>query len=104
MNAGSNPARIILMKKKKPKKPIEEKRPIPDWYLKLPEEKISQKIFNSLPEYSISNPTGTMIGKVWKSDLNYFPIDHLWVIKEYMNHPTNPDLVKIDLRRPVIKD
>ena len=40
-----------------------------DWLKKLPRERITQRAFD-VPEYSMSNPTGTVIGKVWKCNMN----------------------------------
>lgn len=67
-------------------------------------EKIKRKVFESLLEYSTSNPTGTFVGKVWKRDLNVFRKngpDPDWRICEYVDHP-DPKLIGIDYRIPEI--
>lgn len=67
----------------------------------LPIERMSQKAFDSLGEYSCSYPTGTRIGKTWKRNVNAFvspPRPPLWLIGEYV--PCNePEKVGIDWRR-----
>ncbi len=71
--------------------------------MKLETEKISRKVFDSLPEYSISVPTGVFIGKVWKCDLNYNMTNHDWVICEYVAVP-NSNLARVEYRKPEFKD
>lgn len=68
---------------------------------KYPVERISRKAFDSLPEYSISMPTLTTIGKVWKRDLNFHPTDHDWLICEYVDIGKT-GVVGVDYRRPEI--
>ena len=75
-----------------------------DWLKKLPRERITQRAFDGLPEYSMSNPTGTVIGKVWKCNMNVFRTDGpdpLWVICEYIDIG-DPKNVGIYYRIPVI--
>jgi hypothetical protein len=74
---------------------------------KLPQEKISRKAFDSLPEYSMSNPTGAFPGNVWKRDLNWHRhhgADPNWIICEFVDHPTDKTLLRIEYRRPVVAD
>lgn len=74
-----------------------------DWIAALPGEKISHKTLESLPEYSCSVPTLAKPDKVWKRDLN-FGIDEtpLWVICEYVDHPTKPNMLTVQYRRPIL--
>jgi hypothetical protein len=75
-----------------------------EWYESLPAESISQKALDSLPEYSISIPTYAAPGKVWKQDLRWGRgKPPLWVICEFVDHPTDPAMLKVQKRRPVIK-
>lgn len=53
---------------------------------------LTQKEFDDLPEYTISLPTGTFIGKQWKRDMEW--CKRGWVMGEYTNHP-DPNLVGI---------
>lgn len=55
----------------------------------LPVERIKRSTLDKLPEYSCSNPTGVIPGKVWKRNINAFDLDHrgeppLWVLGEYV--------------------
>lgn len=67
----------------------------------LPKEKMSQKAFDDLGEYSMSDPSSVSLGKVWKRNLAVFcgkpPI---WVICEYVS--SGPNMAKIDCRTPII--
>jgi hypothetical protein len=72
----------------------------------LKKERMSRKAFESLPEYSLSNPTGTIVGKVWRRDTNWHRTrgpEADWIVCEYVSHP-NPDFVGIDYRTPEIVD
>lgn len=70
---------------------------------KLPNEEMSQRAFDSLDEYSCSIPTGTIVGKVWKRDLNaYNDRPPEWIICEYVDIGSKID-IGIQYRRPVIK-
>lgn len=82
-----------------------EQRIIPEWTKNLVVEKMSRKAFDSLGEYSCSQPTGVFVGKVWKRDL-FFGTGHepFWVICEYVAHPTKPDMCRTDVRLPDIKE
>lgn len=70
-----------------------------------PVERISRKTFDALPEYSLTLPSLTTIGKVWKANRAMTwagrtgPDD--WLICEFVSHP-DPNLVGIDYRRPEI--
>lgn len=80
---------------------------IPEWYLKLEAEPMSQAALDSLLDYSCSLPTATTIGKVWKRNLRFGTGDPepLWMICEYAEKsPPDPDRVAILRRRPVITD
>lgn len=67
----------------------------------LQEEKISQRTFESLPEYSCSVPTGVVPGKVWKCNLSYYShIEPVWIIREYV--VSGADHCRIEDRRPVL--
>ena len=77
---------------------------IPPWVRQLPQEKISRKAFDGLPEYSLSSPTGAVAGKVWKHNLCFGADQPFWLICEYVNHPTNPELLRTDCRRPLIEE
>jgi len=64
------------------------------------EIRITESELAKLPEYSCSVPTGTTIGKRWKYDHNaYNPRktseEPEWYIREYVEHPTDPSLVRI---------
>jgi hypothetical protein len=75
-----------------------------EWYDKLTPDYVSQKALDNLPEYSLSLPTGAVAGTVWKRDIRWGrPGSPLWVICEYVDHPTDPNLLKVEHRRPVIK-
>lgn len=72
----------------------------------MQKERISRKVFDSLPEYSISLPSLTTIGKVWKCDRNFYRQngpDPDWMICEFVDHP-DPKLVGIEYRIPEIYD
>lgn len=50
----------------------------------------------SLLEYSTSNPTGAYVNKMWKRrDFQYGG----WFVCEYIDHPTNPRLLRTYVRR-----
>lgn len=72
-------------------------------YEDMPFEQISQKLFDSLPEYSCSTPTLQTIGKVWKCNLN-FGTNQLpkWIICEYVKS-NEVGFVGLNYRRPEIK-
>lgn len=67
-------------------------------------ERITQKALNSLPEYSLSNPTGAFPGKVWKRALNPYEAEdkRIWVICEYVKHPTDIKLLRVEYRKPEV--
>ena len=76
-----------------------------DYYNSLPSELLSSRALQSLPEYSISTPTGAIAGKVWKRDLNFcrlFGPGPIWIICEFVDHATDPDQLTVECRRPVI--
>ena len=72
------------------------------WVDRLPVETISQRVFDSLGEYSCSLPTGQTIGKVWKQNMRFGRGgEPEWVICEYVDHE-DPKLIGINYRRPVV--
>lgn len=71
---------------------------------------LTEKEFNSLPEYSCTLPTGTTIGKKWKSNIHAFDprcydprtgntIED-WYLQEYIPHK-DPKLVGISTKHIV---
>lgn len=56
---------------------------------------VNKAAFNALPDYSASLPTGTTPGKRWKRRRDYYDETKGWVLGEYTDHPTRPDLVRI---------
>jgi hypothetical protein len=78
------------------------------WVDKLPVERMSQKAFDSLRDYSCSNPTGVVIGKVWRRNLTAYnaykrlpPMEPLWIICEYVACD-DPSMAATQYRRPEI--
>ncbi len=79
---------------------------------KLPKERLSKKLFDSLPEYSCTNPTGVYPGKVWKRNLHASFWDWegmktthageppLWVLCEYVR--SKPGHCRVECRVPVV--
>ena len=71
---------------------------------KLPVERISRRTFDSLHEYSCTNPTGVYPGKVWKRDLRFGlhtkDSKPVWVLCEYVS--SGPDHCRTEFRRPEI--
>lgn len=80
----------------------------------LPVLEVTEGYMNSLPEYSLTLPTGKIVGKRWKKNLNCGKSRNLkkmgggyesvevkpeWVICEYTEHP-NPELLYIQYYRP----
>lgn len=57
-------------------------------------EQMTQRIFDSLPEYSGSLPTGTIVGKTWKRKMR----NGSWWIGEYVSH-SDPKLIGISWRK-----
>lgn len=56
---------------------------------------LTRKEFNDLPEYSLSLPTGTIIGKRWKCRTYGYPTE-TWIMGEYTPDPNGrPDHVGI---------
>lgn len=51
----------------------------------------------ALFEYSTSNPTGVYLHKMWKR----MGSAGSWFVCEYVEHPTNPDKLRIHRRRAV---
>ena len=46
----------------------------------------------SLPEYSLTNPTGVFVNKMWRRG------PPPWHVCEYVPHPTRPDLCRTTFR------
>ena len=80
----------------------------------LPVKKISRKAFDSLYEYSCTNPSGVFPGKVWKRNLNAYtfgemmatplrsPRPPLWILCKYVT--SKPGHCQIEFKRPEIVD
>lgn len=77
----------------------------------LPVERISRRTFDRLLEYSCSEPTGVVMGKVWKRNIDAYPnrVEHqqpspapppCWVICEYVS--AGIGFYHVDHRRPEI--
>ena len=71
----------------------------------LPPMRLTQREFDSLPEYSFTLPSGTVTGKRWKADRNWHRkfswIDGPdWVIGEYGE--ITDDEIKIHWYKPYI--
>lgn len=63
---------------------------------------LPQKEFDALNDYSMSNPTGVIPGKVWKRNTRVFmgpPAN--WVICSYIE-AADPKFCHIEIRVPVI--
>jgi len=60
---------------------------------------LTQKEFDDLLEYSCSFPTGTTVGKCWKSHLQ----NGQWVHRSYQEHPTDDTKVLIVTRDILVK-
>lgn len=73
------------------------------WVATLPAEPVSRRALDDLPEYSLSDPTGVVPGKVWKRNTGMTD-PPTWVICEYVQVPGAPDRCKIEQRRPVVKE
>lgn len=70
---------------------------------KLEVERISRSLFDKLPEYSCTIPTGTTIGKVWRRKKDYYDESKGWLIGEYVTDPQgDPKMVGIQWREPLI--
>lgn len=72
----------------------------PAWYDKLPAIYITKQEFQDLSEYSCSEPTGTTIGRAWKSNIIAYTHSSqlkvpdrtpIWMYSQYAEHPTEPD-------------
>lgn len=69
----------------------------------MKKEKIKQSTLDSLPEYSLSQPTGAWPGKVWKRNVRWGqggPPE--WVICEYVESPGDPNMLRTEYRQPEI--
>lgn len=65
-------------------------------------QRITQKKFDNLLEYSTTNPTGVEPGKVWKRNLNAMVGPRpKWVICSYIE-AADPKFCHIEIRVPVI--
>lgn len=75
--------------------------------------KISVADFKKLPEYTMTLPTGTFVGKRWKARTSrnrWSPYSGLvgseyperWIMGEYVDHP-EPGQIGIEWRRLVIE-
>lgn len=64
----------------------------------------NQKAFDELGEYSFSLPTGTIVGKRWKCNRDWYtPGAEDWVMGEYAEcDPPDPKRVRIIWRKLVV--
>lgn len=64
---------------------------------------LTETEFDELPEYSLSLPTGTFIGKKWRCDhsVRHLGADHDWWMGEYVEDP-DPKMVGIKWRKIAI--
>jgi hypothetical protein len=62
---------------------------------------IDRDRLQSLLEYSTSNPTGAYPNKMWKR-LDFETGG--WLICEFVDHPTNPDLLRTRVRRAALPE
>lgn len=58
---------------------------------------ISREDLNALPEYSCSIPTGTVIGKRWRRNVNAYRKDRVglppeWMLGEYVDIGSETDI------------
>jgi hypothetical protein len=72
-----------------------------------PSIELTQRELDALPEYSCSNPTGAVVGKRWKCNVNAYGgapgAFDAWLLREYAEHE-NPRLVRIVTHRIIVKD
>ena len=64
----------------------------------MKEEVITREALTDLLEYSVTVPTGVVIGKRWRSASmpSRFNADETeWYIRTYVAHPTDPNLAEI---------
>lgn len=66
----------------------------------MKKERITQRLLDSLPEYSLSNPTGVVLGKVWKRNSGMTD-PPTWIICEYVAS-RDPAFADIECRQPEI--
>lgn len=69
---------------------------------------IKQKSLDELPEYSCTIPTGKIIGKKWKRDINFSLYGQKrgttlpdWYVCEYVKHE-DPGLIGITHKKAII--
>lgn len=62
---------------------------------------IDRERLQLLLEYSTSNPTGAYLNKMWKR-LDFETGG--WLICEFVNHPTDPSLLRINVRRAALPE
>jgi hypothetical protein len=63
----------------------------------LPVLRLSHEQFRELPEYSLTDPTGKFLGKMWRSDTSC----GRWVIFRYAEH-ADPEKLTIEIYRPFL--
>jgi hypothetical protein len=73
----------------------------------LPVERLTRRAFLSLPEYSCSQPTGVVAGKVWRANPRAYPWfwppelrGYEWLILEYVRD--GPGVCRVDIRIPEV--
>lgn len=62
---------------------------------------IDGALLESLLEYSTSNPTGAYPNKMWKR-LDFKTGS--WLVCEYIDHPTDPNLLRTRVRRTALPE
>ena len=64
---------------------------------------LTKEAFDKLMEYSISIPTGAVLGKQWKRNANSHGKSPEWYLCEFVKHP-NPDFLSIQKKKIVIRE
>lgn len=72
----------------------------------LPTIRLTPEEFRALPEYSTSFPTGVIVGKRWRADLNArerrMGTPAAWIVREYAPSPKGDDFATIVSFRPIV--
>lgn len=68
--------------------------------MRFEETVISREDLKALGEYSCSLPTGVVVGKRWRRNLNAYRFDlkgaePVWMIGEYVESEDDPEIIKI---------
>lgn len=76
-------------------------------HARLPVVHIEPRALKELPEYSMSTPTGVVIGKRWKRNamigvqMRFGRCESLWEVCEYMQDPRDDGYALVVVSRPV---